>query len=496
LNTTPDDVILFEWYFAATNALVATTTEPSFTLTSATAAQAGDYYVVYTLNGCIAELSETTFADITPLPTQVADAGTAETLCAAVDYTLHAVPAEVGTGTWTTLTGASIIDANDPNTEVFNLQEGDNTFVWTLSVGACDDYSADTVTINISVIPTDAANAGLDQELCGTVSSELSAEAPTEATGVWSQPTNQASVGIEIVDPTDPNTAINGMQQNELYTFIWTLSQGTCLDFDVDTVQISISGELSSLAFISGEDEIFACGETEFGARVVEPLSPATLIADLDPGANTFYWTLSNGACENYSTDSITIWNDLPLLANDDFYNVQYNDSLLTQDVMLNDLTGDVLEWEYSLIRRTGHGQLIDLGGGAFDYIPNVNYFGDDFFEYQLCNLNCPTVCDTATVFINVSGQDGEGDCFTPNVITPNGDNMNDALMFPCLDEFPDNHIMIFNRWGDKVYETRGYQNDWFGTYKGDELPAGTYFFILTLDETRLPIQKYFTLVR
>jgi len=138
LDTIPGDIVSFDWYFAATNEWVATTTEPSFTLVEATADQSGDYYVIYTLNGCTAAASETTFVDITPLPTQIADAGVEETLCATNSYNLHAVPATVGIGTWTSLTGASIIDENDPETEVFNLQEGDNTFVWTLSSGGCE----------------------------------------------------------------------------------------------------------------------------------------------------------------------------------------------------------------------------------------------------------------------------------------------------------------------------------------------------------------------
>ena len=84
-----------------------------------------------------------------------------------------------------------------------------------------------------------------------------------------------------------------------------------------------------------------------------------------------------------------------------------------------------------------------------------------------------------------------------PNGITPNGDGANDALEIPCLedDNFPGNHIAIFNRWGDKVYEKTNYTNDWGGTYRGRQLPAGTYFFILEIEPGSPPLQDFFTIV-
>ncbi|WP_460490231.1 DUF7507 domain-containing protein, partial [Belliella aquatica] len=64
---------------------------------------------------------------------------------------------------------------------------------------------------------------------------------------------------------------------------------------------------------------------------------------------------------------------------------------------------------------------------------------------------------------------------FIPNVITPNGDNRNDSFEIKGLGKFASNEIVIFNRYGDHVFERTNYQNDW----RADGLPAGTYYYVL-----------------
>ncbi|MCH7396344.1 gliding motility-associated C-terminal domain-containing protein [Belliella sp. DSM 107340] len=68
---------------------------------------------------------------------------------------------------------------------------------------------------------------------------------------------------------------------------------------------------------------------------------------------------------------------------------------------------------------------------------------------------------------------------FIPNVITPNGDGDNDTFQIMGLSKFASNKIVIFNRYGDHLFESENYQNDW----DADGLPAGTFFYILTVNE-------------
>lgn len=62
-----------------------------------------------------------------------------------------------------------------------------------------------------------------------------------------------------------------------------------------------------------------------------------------------------------------------------------------------------------------------------------------------------------------------------PNIFTPNGDLNNNYLVFQNLERFPNSSILIYNRWGKKVYENSDYQNNWDGDGNSD----GVYYYIL-----------------
>ena len=72
-----------------------------------------------------------------------------------------------------------------------------------------------------------------------------------------------------------------------------------------------------------------------------------------------------------------------------------------------------------------------------------------------------------------------------PNAFSPNNDGTNDRLIIPNLVGcFPNNELVIFNRWGDEVFRQQNYdeENLWDGTWQknGEDVPDGTYFYILT----------------
>jgi gliding motility-associated-like protein/uncharacterized repeat protein (TIGR01451 family) len=79
------------------------------------------------------------------------------------------------------------------------------------------------------------------------------------------------------------------------------------------------------------------------------------------------------------------------------------------------------------------------------------------------------------------------GDFFIPEGYSPNDDGINDFFVIRGIDSYPENSIVIFNRWGNKVFEASPYKNTWDGKSTmglrvgGDELPVGTYFYVLDL---------------
>jgi gliding motility-associated-like protein/uncharacterized repeat protein (TIGR01451 family) len=100
-------------------------------------------------------------------------------------------------------------------------------------------------------------------------------------------------------------------------------------------------------------------------------------------------------------------------------------------------------------------------------------------------------IVNTATVSSNIKELKEENntssveilvkELFIPNVITPNNDGSNDRFEIKGLKKFLRTELVIFDRWGDQVFEKTNYQNDW----SGNGLSAGTFFYILTgMDET------------
>lgn len=63
------------------------------------------------------------------------------------------------------------------------------------------------------------------------------------------------------------------------------------------------------------------------------------------------------------------------------------------------------------------------------------------------------------------------------DVLTPNGDTINDTWTILNTDRFPNAKVKVFNRWGNEVFSTVGYDNTWEGTYNGNTLPTGSYYY-------------------
>ncbi len=74
-----------------------------------------------------------------------------------------------------------------------------------------------------------------------------------------------------------------------------------------------------------------------------------------------------------------------------------------------------------------------------------------------------------------------------PNVFTPNGDGYNDYLVFENIESFPKNRLIIINSNGVKVFEQNQYNNSW----DGNNVPDGTYFYILEVNNGQKTVSMY-----
>lgn len=114
-------------------------------------------------------------------------------------------------------------------------------------------------------------------------------------------------------------------------------------------------------------------------------------------------------------------------------------------------------------------------------YRPNIDFRRQDTIAYQVCDIVCINVCDTAEVVIRVLGDPYD---FMPNGFSPNGDGMNDTWVVPGIEAYPNNELFIYNRWGDLIYEAAPYNNEWAGqANKGiggtEKIGDGIFYYVL-----------------
>ena len=123
----------------------------------------------------------------------------------------------------------------------------------------------------------------------------------------------------------------------------------------------------------------------------------------------------------------------------------------------------------------------------------------------KILNPVCTPESDVSYKFISTDnfGCSSSADVFVkvlkplqiPNVFTPNGDGINEKWEVKNLKDYEDCKVEIFNRYGQLVYQSIGYSNEWDGTLKGKPLPAGSYYYINLKIATK-PVAGFVDIVR
>lgn len=227
-------------------------------------------------------------------------------------------------------------------------------------------------------------------------------------------------------------------------------------------------------------------GKIESGENTANPIAS---------GFGTYYLDITD-TFNCIATDSVKVIRIMHApIANDDYDTTRY-----VTEVKIPVLNNDTDE-ENSIVPSTLTITMTPVNGTAYvdfddytvHYRPNEGFSGTDNFEYQICNTY--NKCDRANVFVMVS----DFKFIIPNAFSPNGDGINDYFEILGIEYYEGNTITIINRWGNKVYEAKNYgisttPTFWDGKPNtgvrigDDELPTGTYYYVLDLGNGEKPI--------
>jgi gliding motility-associated-like protein len=144
-------------------------------------------------------------------------------------------------------------------------------------------------------------------------------------------------------------------------------------------------------------------------------------------------------------------------------------------------------------------------GDGLPDFL-DVDSDGDGCLDEEelVRDLNLDSIPDRIQPNYNVCDLDETTEVFVFQAVSPNNDGLNDFLIIYGVENYPDNNLIIFNRWGNKVYEQPNYGQpgnlfEGFPTGSSDPLPDGVYYYVFEYNTgpgVTKSIQGYFHLNR
>jgi gliding motility-associated-like protein len=358
----------------------------------------------------------------------VVDLGPDVTLCPGSSITLDATTNN-GTYIWHDNTAAATHFINSPGT------------YWVeVNVGGC--IISDTVVISFYTTPT--INIGPDTTLCPGETLDLDA-------------TTAGIVSYEWQDNTlGPNYTISSAGVYEVTGF-----DGTCHTTD----QIFVNYNTLADADL-GPDLVLCPGDS--------------VVLDATVTGGSYLWSDNSIGSAIQVTAAGTYWVQLSVANCVDFDTVQV---AMTDTPVVNlgpDTTqlciGDVFVLDASVPFGTSYLWQDNTPGPTY----HVNDSGTYYVDVQNA---CGVTSDTITFYL----EDCECTYAIPNVFTPNDDGTNDVFILNIdLEHCEMSHFIIYNRWGQKMFETET-ETSWDGKNEdGEIVPDGTYYYIITINDEKI----------
>lgn len=390
-----------------------------------------------------------------------------------------------GTGIWTQIGGIGSTQYSNVNGSITNTTvnaAGIYTYVWTITNGLC--VSSDTIQVSYDEMPV--LFAGQDRNSCG-LTYTLTASDPNRGTAVWSLGSGPGTATF--ASPTVRNSSVT-VDEYGIYNFIWTATNGMCVISDTVAIRfderpVPFAG--NDTTFCAYEFNLFAQSNTVGTGKWTNP-SPSpqasitndtlynSFVSNVQEGEYTFRWTLTNGSCPPQSdVVQITVRDPKSVKAE---FTKEPEEAFAGEEVVFTDLSiGSPSSWYWNFGDENE----------AFEQNPVHTYAEGGLYEV-LFRIKTDDGCvDSILVSVDVSDK-----LIVPNVITPNGDGINDRLILKSggVEDFS---LIIYNRSGRKVFETKDINNWWDGKSNGKLVSTGTYFYNITIKNRSSDEVKVYT---
>ena len=254
-----------------------------------------------------------------------------------------------------------------------------------------------------------------------------------------------------------------------------TLSNGTGCSIE-DSLEVfyipPIIGGLTTSSDVACNGEtilLTASGGTDYEWQTNDPsfILLSTNEASITPDSSFAYEVIITGQCPN-DADSLSTF--IEVITTSTSIDAGDDDCVIEGEMyQLNASGGSTYNWYDDESFTTA----LDIPNPSVTPTFETEYFVEITDENGCIFLDSVTICILP---------DPLDDFKAVTIITPNGDGSNDFLEFIGLEKYPDNILTIYNRWGQIVFEQRGYQSNddlWDGSKSGQPLPPDTYYYVL-----------------
>jgi gliding motility-associated-like protein len=163
----------------------------------------------------------------------------------------------------------------------------------------------------------------------------------------------------------------------------------------------------------------------------------------------------------------------------------------LSSSITINPKPTAMLQFSGDTILFEGGSVTISVVGGSFNYTWSTGDVADNItvitagsYSVHVTDANGCSV----DLLANVGVQDiPDTVAVSGFILTPNDDNINDALIIQNISAYENCDLKIYSMWNDEVFSISGYKNDWKGTNaSGGALTAGAYYYVVKCDEKPL----------